>query len=68
MQHSSAPRILRKQEILSLTGLSDVTLWRMEQANEFPKRVQLGKKSVGWLETEYNDWVIEKAAARTSKK
>jgi len=33
-------RILRKSELLKLVPLSEVTIWRMEKAGKFPRRLQ----------------------------
>ena len=59
-------RVVRKPELLSRIGLSDVTIWRMEKAGKFPKRISLGANSVGWLNNEINDWLAEKAVDRTA--
>jgi prophage regulatory protein len=57
--------ILRKKALLQKVGLSDATIWRMEKAGKFPKRVQLGGNSVGWLETEVIEWQDRLKAARS---
>jgi prophage regulatory protein len=57
-------RIIRKPELLSKVGLSDATIWRMERAGKFPKRVSLGGNSVGWLDHEIKEWFEQKAAER----
>jgi prophage regulatory protein len=59
------PRIMRKPEMLNMVGLSDPTIWRMEQAGNFPKRIQLGGNSCGWLESEVMGWLAERIAARS---
>ena len=57
-------RIIRKPELLSIIGLSDPTIWRMEKDGKFPKRLRLGGNSCGWLESEVDGWLQEKAAER----
>lgn len=57
-------RLIRKPELMSMIGLSDATIWRMERAGKFPRRVQIGGNSVGWLQSEVNDWLQSKAAER----
>jgi prophage regulatory protein len=59
------PRIIRKPELLSLVPLSDVTLWRLEKAGQFPRRLRLGGNSTGWLASEVEAWIEAKAAERT---
>ena len=57
-------RILRKPEVLDMVGVSDATLWRWERDGKFPKRIQLGSNSCGWIEGEILDWVQDRAAER----
>ncbi len=57
-------RIIRKKELLRSMGLSDVTIWRMERAGTFPKRIKLGGNSVGWYESEIIEWQEQKKAER----
>lgn len=58
-------RIIRKPELFNIVGLSDSTVWRMERAGKFPRRIQLGAGSVGWIESEVEDWFSAKASQRT---
>ena len=57
-------RVIRKPELFSRIPLSDPTIWRMERAGKFPKRVKLGGNAVGWLETEVEAWLAERSADR----
>ncbi len=58
-------RVIRKPELFSMIGLSDATIWRLEKKGKFPQRISLGGNSVGWFDTEINDWLAKKAADRT---
>jgi len=57
-------KILRKPEVIATVGLSDPTIWRMERAGKFPKRIQLGGNSVGWFQSSIIEWLENK---RTNK-
>lgn len=57
-------KILRKKEVREITGLSDTTLWRLERASKFPRRLRLGASAIGWLQEEVEGWIEEKAAER----
>ncbi len=57
MEKSTLPRILRKPQIRQITALSDATIWRHERDGKFPKRLQLGGNSVGWIESEVLAWI-----------
>ena len=35
------PKIIRKKEALARTGLSNFTLWTLEQRDAFPRRIRL---------------------------
>ncbi|USR42247.1 AlpA family phage regulatory protein [Ectopseudomonas hydrolytica] len=50
-------KFLRFGAVAELIGLSRSTIWRMEQEGKFPKRVQLGSKSVAWRLSDLNHWM-----------
>ena len=50
-------RILNSNEVVKKIGWSKVTVWRMERAGLFPKRINLSDRRVGWKESEIEDWV-----------
>ena len=50
-------KILKQKEVVQLTGLSRVTIWRLEQRGEFPEKIALSPNRVGWLENEVQDWI-----------
>ncbi len=45
-------KFLRIKHVMQLTGLSRMTIYRLELAGEFPKRRRLSKNSVAWLDTD----------------
>ena len=45
---------------------SRVHVSRLEKADKFPKHVNLGPQSIGWLEAEVDDWIAAKAAERST--
>ena len=57
-------RVIRKPELIAKIGLSDPSIYRREMKGEFPKRIPLGGHSVGWLESEVNEWLRKRAAER----
>lgn len=59
-------RILRLPELRSAKGIdySRMHLGRLEKAGKFPRRVKLGPNSVGWIESEIDAWLKERADAR----
>ena len=57
-------RVLREKDRFRLTGLSRVQAWRLEKEGRFPKRIQLGTNSVGWIASELDAWISRKAQER----
>ena len=55
--------IVGRTELPQLTGLSTTTLWRMEQQGQFPARIQLSNKRVGWSRAEIEAWRTRRQAA-----
>jgi len=64
---STGKRVIRKNELLNIIPLSDVTIWRMEKRGEFPKRFTLGGRAVGWFLDEVNEWLDEKSIKRDTQ-
>lgn len=56
-------RILRRAEVLEITGLSAATIYRWISKEYFPAPVQLGPNSVGWLASEVEEWIKSRARA-----
>jgi predicted DNA-binding transcriptional regulator AlpA len=45
-------KCLRIRQVIQLSGLTRMTIYRLELAGEFPKRRRLGKNSVARLEAD----------------
>jgi prophage regulatory protein len=56
--------ILGKKEVARQVDLSPVTIWRLEKAGEFPQRVKLGNRRVGWKADEIDSWVQSRPRAK----
>ncbi len=52
-----ADRILRRPEVEARTGLSRSTLYAQMADGAFPKPVRLGRRAVGWRETDIVAWL-----------
>ena len=50
-------RMIREPECRWLSGLSLNSRSRMEKKSEFPKRLHLGGKTVGWRLSEVQAWI-----------
>lgn len=63
MTHRPA-RILRLPSVTERIGLKRTAIYDMVRAAKFPKPVPLNDKSVGWLESEIEDWIASRVAVR----
>lgn len=52
-------RLLRLAEVMSLTGLSRSSIYLKMKHNEFPNQIQIGARSVAWLENEIQEWIFK---------
>jgi prophage regulatory protein len=50
-------RILRRRDVETLTGLSRSTLYAMMADGNFPSPIKLGKRAVGWQDTDLTEWI-----------
>ena len=49
--------IIRKRQLKAITGLSPRHIDRLEKSGDFPSRIQLSPRAVGWLSDEVENWV-----------
>ena len=63
-QTPSAPplQILRLQQVCRMTGLCRSLVYQLEAENQFPKRIRLTERAVGWIEGEVQGWLAERVA------
>lgn len=55
--------LIRRSELRRRVPYSDVHIWRLERAGQFPHRVQLGPRSVAWYEDEIEEWCASRMRA-----
>lgn len=59
----TGPRLLRRPEVESRVGLKRSTIYRLMDAGEFPRPVQITRVAVGWVEAEIDEWITRRVAA-----
>ena len=57
-------RIIRLKEVIDSTGLARSTIYKYIAEGSFPKRVSLGDRCVGWVESEVHDWILARIEER----
>ncbi|MGR3980483.1 AlpA family transcriptional regulator [Pseudoalteromonas sp. 1181_04] len=57
-------RLIKLKEVIEKTSLGRSTIYEFMTKGIFPKQVPLGAKSVAWLESEVDDWIMERIGQR----
>lgn len=57
--------ILRPKQLAKYLSLSLATIWRLQQQEGFPKKIQLSTKAVGWFEDDIATWLENRSSAQT---
>jgi prophage regulatory protein len=55
--------IHRLPQILRMTGLSTSTIYDMMARGDFPRPLRLGKRAVGWRESDLTAWLDSREQA-----
>ena len=58
------PRLLRLQQVGELTGLRRSMIYQLEADGNFPRRVKLATRAVGWVESEIREWIAARILNR----
>ena len=59
-------QILRLPAVMKLTGLPRSTIYLYIKKKQFPKQFKLGPRSVGWIKSEIEEWLLERILLRAS--
>jgi len=60
-------KVLRLPAVKARTGLSRSTIYLRIAEGNFPKAISLGgRRAVGWIETEIDDWLNEQIINRNA--
>ena len=64
---SNEDRIIREAERLRLTSISRSQAFQLERRGEFPKRIRLGSRSVGWSRRAILNWIASRTTVEAYK-
>lgn len=65
---TSTLRVLRLKNVIHKTGLSRSTIYLHLKSGEFPPSICLGSKSIGWLESDIDNWITSRTINTTLNK
>jgi prophage regulatory protein len=57
-------KILRLKDVIEKTGLARSTIYKYVDAGSFPDPIPLGGRSVGWVDSEVHDWILDAVQER----
>lgn len=58
-------KIIRLKQVMDVTGLARSTIYKHIADGVFPGAIPLGGRSVGWLESEIQDWIAARIGERS---
>jgi len=56
--------IWREPKVAEETCLSKSTRWRLMKAGEFPQKIQLGRRAIGWRAEDIIQWCKDRGEAK----
>lgn len=61
-QNSKNLRIIRMPELQKKIGLCKASIYNRIAEGSFPKPISLGGRSVGWIESDLDQWIFERSS------
>lgn len=59
--------LIRLPEVQRRTGYSKAWIYKLIDQGRFPKPVKIGSRSIAFVESEVDEWIAERIAARDKK-
>lgn len=59
-------RIIRLPEVCRMTGLGRAMIYRLQSRKSFPQSVKITDYAVGWIDSEVQTWLAQRAARRAT--
>jgi prophage regulatory protein len=66
LEPQGMPLVLRKKQVLAMVGLSASTVYALQKSGAFPQPLRLSLRAMGWLSSDIERWLADKAAARAA--
>jgi prophage regulatory protein len=59
--------LLRLPVVIARTGLTTTEIYEAQKLGTFPASVPLGERTVGWVESEIDEWIAQRIAQRDAQ-
>lgn len=59
-------KLIKLKTVMECTGLARSTVYKFVAEDRFPKPVKLGTRMVAWVESEIQEWILQKVEVRDS--
>lgn len=56
--------LIRLSDVMKKTGFKKSWIYLLINQGEFPQSVKIGSRSVAWVESEVNEWIIARISKR----
>ena len=53
-------QFIRLNKVKEITSLSKSSIYRLISEGDFPKQIQIGKRSVVWVRSDISNWINQK--------
>ena len=60
----SQENILRWPQVQARVGLCRSRIYQLIETGNFPRQIKLSDRATGWLESEIDQWILERVRAR----
>jgi len=61
-------KVIRLDQVQARLGLAKGTIYlKLKEDSSFPKPINLGGRAVGWIESEIDEWLVERIKVRDHK-
>ncbi|MES1192437.1 MAG: AlpA family transcriptional regulator [Steroidobacter sp.] len=59
-------KVLKLPEVIQRTGKKKTPIYAGAKSGEFPKPIKLGKRAVGWKESDIEAWIASRPDAQAN--
>ena len=60
-------KVIRIPAVIDMVGLCKASIYNMIKRGDFPAPIKLGPKASGWMVSEVQGWIADRASARVCK-